>query len=509
MPIQKRYFSIAPVNDNPTNVVDNATFKISQGFSHKQGNPTIRFSIPASENLLEVNSLRLVGQYQVKTGNDNIVLVDKTNLDVNNGATLARATSANMPNFGGVHNVIDKVIIQSKKSNVELSNTPNYSMMASLNEAYRNNASDYDYGGEGNQSLAQGYNATNSNRRYNLTASQKANADGGLGLNSVNNKQLGQHFSLKLDVDMLNGSNLHLGQGFLNGLLITLHLAPDSAFFHQRFREIPANQATAGLDNVMYVLKNLKLEGRYIQPDQQDIKNYAVQKVMNGKLNVLNDIHSDDNSFQYTPQLNMVKSVINLFLDNDQTNNKALQQNNFKMPLGLKEVEQSKDNLRYPMDYPIKVVPNVDSTPASGAALRLSSLADVNGIERKSDLVGDCEVRHHFERAVSGRSNPKNVNNITELNNSLIEDYKESTGSATDAEGSNMHPLMVGVGCDYSYGVNNVLMYQNRDYSAQIKSGVQTGLPKYPSMSNNKSELVQTYLSHTSVLDTQKLVKQM
>jgi len=247
MPIQKRYFSIAPVNDNPVNVVDNATFKISQGFSHKQGNPTIRFSVPASENLLEVNSLRLVGQYQVKTGNDNIVLVDKTNLDVNNGATLARATSANMPNFGGVHNVIDKVIIQSKKSNVELSNTPNYSMMASLNEAYRNNASDYDYSREGNQSLAQGYNATNSNRRYNLTASQKANGDGGLGLNSVNNKQLGQHFSLKLDVDMLNGSDLHLGQGFLNGLLITLHLAPDSAFFNQRFREIPANQTVAGL----------------------------------------------------------------------------------------------------------------------------------------------------------------------------------------------------------------------------------------------------------------------
>ena len=68
---------------------------------------------------------------------------------------------------------------------------------------------------------------------------------------------------------------------------------------------------------------------------------------------------------------------------------------------------------------------------------------------------------------------------------------------------------MVGVGCDYSYGVNNTLMYQNRDYAAQIKSGVQTGLPKYPSMSNNKSELVQTYLSHVSVLDTQKLVKQM
>jgi hypothetical protein len=230
---------------------------------------------------------------------------------------------------------------------------------------------------------------------------------------------------------------------------------------------------------------------------------------MNGKLNVLNDIHSDDNSFQYTPQLNMVKSVINLFLDNDQTNNKALQQNNFKMPLGLKEVEQSKDNLRYPMDFPIKVEPNVDSTPGQGRTAAITTLAMAQSVLHKSDFVGDVEVRHHFERAVSGRSNPKNINSITELNTSLNEDYKESTGSATDAEGLNMHPLMVGIGCDYTYGVNNVLMYQNRDYSAQIKSGVQTGRPIYPSMSNNKSELVQTYLSHVSVLDTQKLVKQM
>jgi len=509
MPIQKRFFSIAPVNDNPVNVVDNATFKISQGFSHKQGNPTVRFSIPASENLLEVNSLRLVGQYQVKTSNDNVVLVDKTNLNENNGADLARATSANMPNFGGIHNCIDKVIIQSKKSNIELSNTPNYSMNASLNEAYRNNANDYDYSREGNQSLAQGYNALSSNRRYNLTANQKANGDGGLGLNSVNNKQLGQHFSLKLDVDMLNGSDLHLGQDYLNGLLITLHLAPDSAFFHTRFREVGTGQTVANIDNVMYVLKNLKLEGRYVQPDADDLKNYASQKVLNSRLNVLNDIHSDDNSFQYTPQLNMVKSVINLFLDNDQTNNKMLQQNNFKMPLGLKEVEQSKDNLRYPMDYPVKVVPNVDTVPASGSTNKIASLADAQGIANKSDLVGDCEVRHHFERAVTGKSNPKNVNNLRALNSSLNEDYLGASGDANNANGLNMIPLMTGIGCDYGYGVNNTLMYQNRDYAAQVKSGVQTGLPIYPAMSNSKSELVQTYLSHVSVLDTQKLVKNM
>ena len=510
MPIQKKYFSIAPVNDNPVNVIDSATFKISQGFSHKQGNPTIRFSIPASENLLEVDTLRLVGQYQVKTSNDDVALVDKANLDENNGANLARATSANMPNFGGIHNVIDKIIIQSKKSNIELSNTPNYSMNASLSEAYRNYASDYDYSNEGNQALSQGYNADYSNRRYNLSANHKVNGSGGLSLNTASDKQIGQHFSLKLEVDMLQAGDLHLGQDYLNGLLITIHLAPDSAFFHQRFREVVTNQTNANIDNVMYLLKNLRLEGRYVQPNQEDLKEYVPQKVMNGKLNVLNDIHSDDNSFQYTPQLSAVKSIINLFLDNDQTNNKGLQQNNFKLPVGLKEVEQSKDNLRFPMDYPLKVVPNVASNPITGAINRNQTLANINNIPNKSDLVGDCEVRHHFNRAVTGKSKSRSVAmRISEVQNSLREDYLGASGDANNAQGSNMHPQMVGIGCDYTYGVGNTMMYQNRDYSAQIKSGVHTGLPIYPAMSNSKSELVQTYLSHVSVLDTQKLLRTM
>lgn len=504
MPISKKYFSISPMNENP--VVSGGGNSITQGFSHRQGNPTIRFSIPAKDMLLEADSLRLVGQFIVKTSNDNNMLVSKTNLNNNNGANLQRATSANIPNFGGVHNVIDKIVIQSKKSNTELSNTTNYSMNASLMEAYRNGADDYAYGEPSNQSLAQGYNAINSNRRVNINADQAAQA-----LGSPSNKQIGQMFSIKLEVDMLNAGNLHLGQGFLNGLLVTIHLAPDSAVFHQRFREIATNQTNAGLDNIMYVLKNLKLEGRYLEPDADDLKNYQAVKLMNSKLNVLNDIHSDDNSLQYTPQLSSVKGVINLFLDNDQQNNKSLQQNNFKMPLGLKEVEQSKDNLRHPLSYPVKVTPNTTSTSNSG--LSLTTLGDVfgdrtaTGIVNLSDLVGDSEVRLHFERALLGRESKKNVNSIARINTSLLNDYQALGADVNNAAGSNMTPLMVGIGADYSYGLGNSINYVNRDYGASIKSGVASGLPIYPAMSNNKSEVVQTYLKHVSALDTSKLIK--
>jgi len=303
---------------------------------------------------------------------------------------------------------------------------------------------------------------------------------------------------------MLQAGNLHLGQDFLGGLLINLHFSPDSAFFSSRFREIAAQQvAGAGLDNIMYSLRNLKLEGTYLVPNSDDLREYRPVKVMNSKINNLNDIHSDDNSIQYTPQISSVKSMINLFLDEDQTNNILLQQNNFKNPVGLKEVEQSKDNLRYPLSYPVKVVPNVDSTATNGATV--IDLTMINRITNKTDLVGDAEVRLMFERALLGRDAKKSVNNIQEVNTSLNEDYAALGGSATDAAGSNLHPLMVGIGADYSYGLGMSVNYVNRDYGASIKSGVNSGLSKYPAMSNNKSATVQTYIKHIATLDTKSL----
>ena len=137
MPVAKKHFSISPNNDKPTIAV--AANTIRGGFSSRQGDPTCRFSVPASNMILDVNSLRLVGQFQVKTGNDNVVLSSVTNIDDNNGANLNRATSANIPNYGGLHNLIEKVVIQSKKSNTELASINNYPMNASLMEAYSHN----------------------------------------------------------------------------------------------------------------------------------------------------------------------------------------------------------------------------------------------------------------------------------------------------------------------------------------------------------------------------------
>ena len=97
---------------------------------------------------------------------------------------------------------------------------------------------------------------TKCNRRIQICADKKAQD-----LKTNNNKEIGVPFSLKLDIDLFQSGNIHLGQAYTNGLMLTIHLAPDSSVLFQRFRN-KATDATASaamdLSNTMYVLRNLE-----------------------------------------------------------------------------------------------------------------------------------------------------------------------------------------------------------------------------------------------------------
>ena len=125
MPLLKKHFSLSPLNDSPVVVSGNV---VQGGFSHKDGFPTIRFSLPAQNTLLETSTLKLVGQFIIKKDDQNVLddQVNIVNTNLNNGADLEYATAVNIPNWGGIKNVIDKVVIQSKKSQVELTSAINY-----------------------------------------------------------------------------------------------------------------------------------------------------------------------------------------------------------------------------------------------------------------------------------------------------------------------------------------------------------------------------------------------
>jgi len=250
MPIIKKPFTLAPLNDNPVNianVVAGGTNKITGGFSHKNGFPTIKFSVPPQPAMLETGTLRLVGQLLVKDANDNMLKTDAVNtatvggvaitpVGFSDGANAAKPgkinknnaadagglnleTNVNMPNWGGVKNVIEKVVVQSKKTLVEISTVNNYSQYTALQECYTNNEVDYKQSPYC-RALTTGKNAGNTNRRvvgsvaYDSASGTAGGADtnslGGMAsLSSANDEMIGQFFSINLNVDLLNVDMLY------------------------------------------------------------------------------------------------------------------------------------------------------------------------------------------------------------------------------------------------------------------------------------------------------------
>jgi len=86
MPIIKKPFTLAPLNDNPVVLTGNGdNMTVSGGFSHKQGFPTVKFSIPPQPTMLEISTLKLVGQIIVKQADNTAMIAANNSVVYGNG----------------------------------------------------------------------------------------------------------------------------------------------------------------------------------------------------------------------------------------------------------------------------------------------------------------------------------------------------------------------------------------------------------------------------------------
>lgn len=499
MPTKKLNFSLAPINDNPTNVSGGTT--IIDGYSHKNGFPTIKFSIPAQDVLLDVSNLYLCGQFLVQDADGSNMTQNNASVgsyDVNNDdATISKINSINTSNWNGVASCIDKVVVQSKKTQTELSTIINYSGYNALKMGHQNNKEDYQRmplirnlcGGE-----AHGF----MNRHLNNTPTLAETR-----AQSISDKFIGHFFSIKLDVALLQSQMIHLGNSMAGGLLLTLHLAPDAQVFHSRFRNSDPAITGNTITGVSYILKNLKLEGKYVLPTAQDLKTYNPVITMNSRVNLMNDVVSSENANTYTPQLQMVKGIVNTFLDDNQSNNYKQNANNFRVPCGLVEYQQAKNNIRYPCDFATKIVPNAQSTTTAGLAV------DTDNKDAPSMFQGDAELRLQFGRSLlGGRLATHSSSNIRLTNKSLLGDYDTDVATTgTHSRGDNTNPDLLGVAVDYSNNVGQMQNFMNQDYELKLTSGVNSGRLNLPLTRNSRISVQESYIRNFSQIDLRTLQK--
>ena len=526
MPIIKKPFTLAPLNDNPAVLTQTAApaVSISGGFSHKGGFPTIKFSIPPQPAMLEMSSLKLVGQILVKKADNTLLQAINVSTDYANGGTNANGqytggniekhdhsmlpqTALNLPNWGGVKNCIDKVVLQSKKSLIELSSANNYGQYVGLTEAYNNNEDDYIVKPLIN-SLSGGTHSSSVNRRMLSAAAYQAGDTEAHGLREVNSKYIGQFFSIPIQLDLMNTQDLFLDDDYLGGLLITIHLASDNALFNNKFNRTAGTHAAPNdMSALSYVLKNIRLEGRYIVPDANDMANIPAQMNLESRLNLINDVHSSINANAYTPQLQSVKSVVNVFMDTDQTNTFTKNQNNFRMPPGLESYQQARNGLRFPYNYETFNKPNTQDDVVNGTA----------GVNEKNLYFpalayGMAEVRKQFEASLLNGGSPYHTSgSLKTTNDSLSQDIDDGALAANDGKNDNTKADCIGVGADFTLGVGITQNYVNQDYNLTLKSRVNTGDVKISTQRNgagiSNPLLEQSFIRYNSMFDTQNLVK--
>jgi hypothetical protein len=252
------------------------------------------------------------------------------------------------------------------------------------------------------------------------------------------------------------------------------------------------------------MLKNVRLQGRFLVPTPQDLEAYQPEMLMNDRINLVNDVQSSTNSSKYTPNLSAVRGFVNLFLDQDQENNIKKSQSRFRVPVGLREYTQNKDNIRAPEDFVIEVSPNLLTKTAQNG--KTGAISAQNYIQKIAGQ-GDAEVRNRFQRAVlDGELADKTSATLTLSNKALDSDY-ETGGDADNGIGNQTQADLMGIGLDYTHHFGNTSAFRNQDYDLIIRSGVNSGDAVLPASRNSAPELQESYVKNVAAFNVQTLTK--
>ena len=503
---KKINFSISPTNDSSMSV--NAADKLQGGYRFS-GQNIIKFVVPAQDALLETETLNM--DFQLITLNSaEDPVKDLDNIELNNGKEMSLATSVNYNAWAGVQSTISKVMIQSLKSPVELSNQVNYSNYCSVYDAHRFNENDY-------KDLplikhaCSGQNSQFTNRHFNISpdaSSTTVNTMTNLTQGGINDPSFGQFVSMKIKNPILsNSANLHLGQEFFGGLVITIYLESNAGYFSQRFADPGSTQDFGEIQNISYIIKNPRLRGKYILPSDDQLKAYSPELVLNSRVSLINDIQSSTNVSTYTPQINLCKSFVNLFFNQDTFNTYSKNQYNYQVPLALQEYTELYNNIRLPRDYKIEAVNHMLNNQVQNGPANITP----SNITPKAALQGLADVRLNFQKSLFDGKLAYHTSACTKLTDEVVAESFKVRGAEDTETGVRNQQIVdaLGIGSDYTASLGFTRNFFNNNYSLKIESGVASGDSKLPAHSRDQFELQQTYVRNNEILDMRSLVKTM
>ena len=237
----------------PSNVASNSKV------SFRGGNPVIQFIIGSQDRMLLGNSLRFTGKFRCMT---------------EDGIPSSSATSLAMSEKLGVYSCIDTLTIKSQRTGQTIESIRNYNRF--LASYLPVTTSKEDNMGHMSESAL-------------ILPNYAAQTESVVNIPSGSTTQ--NHFCMALPCGLFNGGEpIPLMDEAIGGLLVELHLAPDSQVFHSN------TDNSSGITDSFYEFSDITLAAEVMEPDAQTLQQLKSRQSATYEYNSISSYYQTINS---------------------------------------------------------------------------------------------------------------------------------------------------------------------------------------------------------------------
>jgi len=351
-----RYISI-----RPDNVASDQTISFKKGF------PTLSFTIPAQNGILDPRSIRINGELMVFRGFDaaagGVQIPVYDGIHPAGGAVAADPNRITMDSRLGIYAMWDQLVIRHDKSKQICENIQNYNRY--MSQYLGLTSSIQDLTGHMNESSLTQPNADA--MFFNVVSSGAPVQDG-----VVPKTRRPKSFSCYLPSGFLmSGQSVNLMESAFGGLTIELHLSPDSNCLFSRSGTVDATNAEAH-----YELSKLSLSCEVHDVPAEEMASLASQTTGEHEFNTITSLYTTINStnaqIQYSLGLRYLQSAFINFVP--ATNINSLANNGLALTqlsntggglVDVKSVQFLKGGSNYPLDFTVRDVSQLTGNASS------------------------------------------------------------------------------------------------------------------------------------------------
>lgn len=415
----------------PSNITSNGSI------SFKNGNPVIQFIIGEQDRMLLGNSVRFTGKFRalLKSGSSSVS-------DVSNLAMSEKL---------GVYSCIDTLTIKSQRTGQTIESIRHYNRFLSSYLPVTSSKQD---------NIGHLYESALILPNY---AAQQQSV-----VNIPSSSSTMNHFCMNLPCGLLNGGEpIPLMPEAVGGLLVEIHLSPDSQVFHTQ-----GDADSASYTDSFYEFSDVSLVAELMEPDAEGLANLKKQQSGTYEYNSINSYYQTINSgngiINFQLGLSRVLGVFANIVPAAHINNLAFDglatlypTNSTGTSADIKEIFFTRNGTKFPVDYNITTLQQ----------------------DNASNKVADSEIYHHFVNAIQKFAD----NNRTSLN---PQNYRLSDSARFDKD------FAFG-GCGFGIGValdtisDQGVDYRNVNFGINMSLDLTTDSPQaFFLFAHNKQTLV-------------------